>query len=164
MSDVNAWSIIVPGVVTPFVVAGFAFFQQHVARRAATTEELRSVVDAAAAAYASAHWLADRVARGWRDGASEDEAPFAEASAALRDVDIALYRLRIRVGFDADVASAYFNAEQALSEYLVNLKAAIADRRPFDEDQAEDWFGNVAFTRVNFVDAAKAAIGHGKSR
>lgn len=45
MLDVSAWSIIVPGVVTPAVVAAFAFSQQRAQRRQAAIDELRVVVD-----------------------------------------------------------------------------------------------------------------------
>jgi len=163
MADINAWSIIVPGVVTPAVVAGFAFSQQRTQRRQAARDELRVVLDDAAAALSEAEWLLIALHESWKREELPDAEDTEDIQAVPRPVRRALDRLIIRVGDDTPVARAYNAA------YLAQL---LAFRELTDGLKTQASFSPVATERLHaaqdaneaFLRVAKELVGHDRAR
>jgi len=160
MADINAWSIIVPGVVTPTVVALFAFSQQRAQRRQAATDELRVVVDAAAESLSTAAEALLDLTILWHRGRTLTLRDVVPTRQALHELRFATDRLTIRVGASAHVAETHQRAAAAAWDYWNVVTHAMTAHEAFDR---------VRFNRVNdalkdrrseFLEAARALVGH----
>jgi hypothetical protein len=164
MADVNAWSIIVPGVVTPTVVALFAFSQQRAQRQQAATDELRLVVDAAAEALSTATQALLDLTILWQRGRRLTIRETGPTTQALRELRFATDRLVIRVGASARVAETHQRATSAAWDYWRLVTQAMAAREEFDRDGFNRVNDALKDRRLEFLEAARALVGYHLAR
>jgi hypothetical protein len=155
------WSIIVPGVVTPAVVAGFAFCQAAVARRQADLAEVRAVVDDAAQALTDLRHSVTPYRRRWERG----EPPIDELRKA---VDIARASVRytnarivVRVGRRSPLAVAHREARDAYDQLDDFLRAVVerGSQLPSELEQVSTLVIEAVDALERFLDAATTAVG-----
>lgn len=161
MADVNAWSIIIPGVVTPAVVAGFAYFQQRAARKQAAADELRAVIDDAARRLAVVDPLLRRYNSAWRIGGTLEDEMYERTAVAVSDVEHVADRLIIRLGDDAMLVHAYNAALNTVLRYYSRLQTGVGERQPYPTDGSlREFYARLEATRSRFMAEAKLIVGH----
>jgi hypothetical protein len=161
MADVNAWSIIVPGVITPAVVAAFAFSQQRAERRQNAVEELRVVIDEAARRVAEADLALRRYRNCWRTGSEISADVYERAANAVNEIEHAIDRLVVRVGERAELAATYAAVWNLIVTHYARLQHGVREGEPYPADEMKDFFKAVAETRADFMRAAKKVVGRG---
>jgi hypothetical protein len=165
MADVNAWSIVVPGVVTPTVVAVFAFSQQRAQRKRDTVAELRVVVDDAARALAEVYAVTALLDEHWQDATKPSPEVTAAAWAALSTLRCSSDRLAIRLGPDSPVAQAHQDAGWAAVRLVRRVYdgAQTGVGKTFSDRRAERKKINKAHAKRRvFLLEAKAALQDGR--
>lgn len=154
MADVSALSIIVPGVVTPIVVAAFAHFQERSRRRQAAVDELRVVVDQAARSLTEVG-NALVVAMTARSQSADYADEYFTVIRGLGEVAHARDRMMIRVGRKHPAARTY---DDAVGTFLKWAK--VLGRPAFDASAARELQQASKDERIAFLDAATGLIGH----
>ncbi len=131
MSDANAWSIIVPGVVAPTVVAVYARWQQAAIRRQEEHRELRRVLDDAVKALHDADLFMQPLRAAWRRGEVPTDEKAREAAMAARATAHVLDRLVMRLGRDDPLTRACRDAVMATAAYRTYIEEGRRSGAPY---------------------------------
>lgn len=161
MADASVLAIVVPGVVTPAVVAGFAYFQQRSARLQAAADELRATIDDAAKQLGDGQARLSRLNRAWRRSEPIEDVR-ADMLDALRDVRIASDRLVIRLRREHRVAESYRAVAIALQDAsLFHFNTSVSRSA---RERASGMIQDIKDGRDAFLAAAQKVVGHDLSR
>ena len=159
MADLNAWSIIVPGVVTPCVVAGFAFVQQRFSSRSEGAKELREVLDDAVEALTEFERASESFVDAWRAQGTpivKDQDRFNDATHLVR---YQAQRLSIRIGRDQRVSRSYRAAGEAGNGYFDFLWDNVWTPCPWDEASSDEARKVISDARIAFTEEAHLLAG-----
>lgn len=163
MPDVNAWAVIVPSVVTPSVVAGYALFQERFKTRQADRSELRIVLDDCAQELATCISYCAQTFNSWTGGTSSSSAGseqlYEDAGGAIFGLRVKTARIALRIGTDAATTTAFVEVATELVGLWEWLHDYWSDVPAPDEEEFLERAKEVARLQRRYLVEAQALVG-----
>lgn len=157
------WIAIASLILTPTIVAAYAFAQRRWEHRNEERRELRQVVDDAARELNRATRGVEMLHNHYKDGAKPSDQAWVDSRAAFRSLlentRTARDRLAIRLGMDSEVFRAYKAALEALDAYRVKLTDSVKNAVPYASGRVEAARQPLVQAHVDFLEAAQRRAG-----
>jgi hypothetical protein len=171
MAEINPWVIVIPAVattiITPSVVAMYAFLQHRAQRRQAAADELRIVIDGAAVSLSEALVQCGNLDLLWRSRSLPDAEALRASTAALAEARRARDRLTIRLGEHAALTKAFATADDAVAQVAnyLRLGAVSGEELTATKDtELGEILDQAHYRRAGFLRKARTIVGHDLAR